>query len=152
MPLSALERAANVQVVGLSVLVYAISAWPVHRGRHVSYAWLVQRLFPNPTSALSRHASALFLYLACWLFPVWLLQAMSLRQPAPRVADYGLALALHLKQPRRLALWATGLLAVLVPAARCTGPSWRAMPTGCCRCAEPTCADTTRTHAQASLA
>jgi hypothetical protein len=94
MLLSALDRIANVQVVGLSILVYAGSAWLVHRGRHPSYLWLLDRLCGQPDSLAFRTARALFLYLATWLFPVWLLLALSLREPPPDVAHYGLVLAL----------------------------------------------------------
>src|SRR5205085_2452159 len=37
------DRAITVQVMGLNLLVYAWSAWLVHRGRHPSYLWVVER-------------------------------------------------------------------------------------------------------------
>jgi hypothetical protein len=95
MPLSALDRALNVQVVGLSILVYAGSAWLVHTGRHPAFAALVRRIFGHLDSGVARHASNLFMYLVCWLLPAWVLLAMSLRWPPPAVADYGLALSLQ---------------------------------------------------------
>jgi hypothetical protein len=94
MPLSALDRALNVQVVGLSILVYAGSAWLVHTGRHPTFAALVRRIVGDVDSGVARHASNLFMYLACWLLPAWVLLAMSLGWPPPAVADYGLALSL----------------------------------------------------------
>jgi hypothetical protein len=94
MPLSALDRALNVQLVGLSIAVYSVSAWLVHSRRHLAYLALVRRLFTDPESPAFHHARALFLYLTAWLFPVWLLLAMSLRWPAPTMADYGIALTL----------------------------------------------------------
>jgi hypothetical protein len=94
MLLSALDRTLNVQVIGLSILVYGVSAWLALSGRHLAYAALVRRLFADPLSSSARHASGLFIYLACWLFPVWLVLALSLRWPPPAVADYGMALTL----------------------------------------------------------
>jgi hypothetical protein len=94
MVVSAPYRVANVEIIGLSLLVYTWSAWRVHIDRHPSYTWVVDRLFPAPDSAVRGAARAIFLYLACWLFPIWLLLAVSLWRPAPEDAVYGLALAL----------------------------------------------------------
>ncbi|MBI4491537.1 MAG: hypothetical protein HY690_01945 [Chloroflexi bacterium] len=93
MLLSALDRAANVQLIALSLLVYAASAWLMHRERHPSFLWLVERLCGRPGSAAFATGRSLFLYLAAWLFPAWLALAMSLLAPPPQVAHYGLALA-----------------------------------------------------------
>ncbi|MBI4497027.1 MAG: hypothetical protein HY689_03890 [Chloroflexi bacterium] len=90
--LSVLDRPTNVQVVGLSLLVNATSAWLVHRDRHASFLWVVARLFGDPAAIPFRTARAGFLYLSCWLFPAWLLLALSLWRPAPDVAHYGIAL------------------------------------------------------------
>ena len=93
-PLSAADRATNAALVGVAVVVYATSAWLVHRDRHPSYRWLVDRLFTQRESAPAAVARALFLYLATWLFPAWLLLAMSLWHPLAGIGRYGLALAL----------------------------------------------------------
>ena len=91
---SVLAREVNAQVVGLWVLIYGATAWQVHVGRHPSHVWLVKRLFADADSLAHRTARALFLYLAAWLFPVWLALALSLWRPPLAVAHYGLALAL----------------------------------------------------------
>ena len=91
---SSLDRGTNTLVVGLSLMVYAASAWLVHAGRHPSYLWLVERLSAEPASTAFLTGRGLFVYLASWLFPVWLLLAMSLWDPTLPVAGYGLALTL----------------------------------------------------------
>lgn len=90
---SALDRTVNAQVVGLSVAVCAASAWLVHRGLHPSYEWVVARLFRDPMSVAHRAARSLFLYLAAGLFPVGLVLAMSLLDPLPEAAHYGIVLS-----------------------------------------------------------
>ncbi|HEX2517272.1 MAG TPA: hypothetical protein VH257_21395, partial [Chloroflexota bacterium] len=91
---SALDRVALVQVLGLVVGALGWSAWLVDRHRHRAYLWLTERLFRGDRAPALPAARALFLYLACWLFPAWLLLAMGLWRPAPAVALYGLALTL----------------------------------------------------------
>ncbi|MHB1133521.1 MAG: hypothetical protein ACYC4L_14210 [Chloroflexota bacterium] len=91
--LSALDRPSNVALVGFNVLVFAGLAWLVHRDRHPSHIWLVTRLFSDQRSLEHRTARALFVYLAVWLFPVWLLLAINLWPPGWRMVHYGLALA-----------------------------------------------------------
>jgi hypothetical protein len=94
MLLSVLDRTANTQLLGLNLLIWAVSACLVHRGRHTAYLWVVERLFPNSASAAYLAGRALFLYMLSWSFPVWLLLALSLWQPAPMVAQQGLVLTL----------------------------------------------------------
>jgi hypothetical protein len=94
MPLSMLDRAINTQVVALSIAIYATSAWLVDRERHPSFTWLVARLTGRSDRPAARHMGCLFLYLAAWLFPVWVLLAMSLRWPLLASGEYGLALAI----------------------------------------------------------
>jgi hypothetical protein len=93
MPLSVLDRAINTEVVALSILVYAASAWLVHSNRHPSFTWTVAKTVGSANAAIGRNVECLFMYLAAWLFPVWLLLAMSLASPAPTTTDYGIALA-----------------------------------------------------------
>jgi hypothetical protein len=93
MLLSVLDRVINAQVVALSIAVYAVSAWWVDRGRHPAFLWTVEKVF-GTGSVAARHMACLFLYLVCWLFPVWALLAMSLHWPSPETSIYGLALAL----------------------------------------------------------
>ena len=52
----------------------------------------------------------------------WLLLTVTARLRDPETLALTSALSLHLEQPRRLALWATGLLAVLVPIGALYGP------------------------------
>jgi RsiW-degrading membrane proteinase PrsW (M82 family) len=52
----------------------------------------------------------------------WLLLTVTARLRAPGTPALESALSLHLEQPRRLALWATGLVAVLVPIGALYGP------------------------------
>src|SRR6185437_14301905 len=94
MVLSSLDLAANVRMVGLSMLIYAASAWLVHRGRHPSHRWLVASLFHDPASPLFLAAGAAFLYLVAWLFPFWLLLLLGLLFPSPDIAGAGLILAI----------------------------------------------------------
>jgi hypothetical protein len=93
-PLSALDRAVNVEVIGGDVLLLAWSAWRVHLDRHPSYMWVVEHVFRDSRTTASRVARSLFLYACVWLFPVWLLLALSLLQPAPGPAQNGIALTL----------------------------------------------------------
>ncbi|MFN8471218.1 MAG: hypothetical protein U0822_03285 [Anaerolineae bacterium] len=94
MPLSALNRSANVQVVGTALLVFATSAWLVYRGRHTAYVWVTDRLFGGPTSAASRVAQAGFLYLVAFMFAPWLLLFLSLVLPLAPLAMAGVVLTL----------------------------------------------------------
>ncbi|MBI2954702.1 MAG: hypothetical protein HYY30_10335 [Chloroflexi bacterium] len=94
MLLSVLDRGANVLFIGLSLLIYAGSAWLVYAGRHPSFFWVVRSLFKDPASTAYRAGRALFLYLSSWLFPAWLLLMMSLWSPAPQIAHYGLVVSL----------------------------------------------------------
>jgi hypothetical protein len=92
MLISASDRLINTQVVVLSIAVYAVSAWWVYRGQHPSFMWSVA-VVVDANSLAARHVACVFMYLACWLFPVWILLAMSLRWPSPDAADYGFVLA-----------------------------------------------------------
>src|SRR2546423_1269924 len=104
--LSVPDRAIAVQVMGLNLLVYAWSARLVHRGRHPSYMWVVGCLFGDPASRAFRTARTLFLYLAAWLFPVWLLLALSLwRSVTPGYDGVGVVLAALAPCYAALALW-----------------------------------------------
>ena len=94
MVLSSLDLAANVRMVGLSLIIYAASAWLVYRGRHPSHQWLVASLFHDPISPLFQAARAAFLYLVAWLFPFWLLLLLGLLFPSPDVAGAGLILSI----------------------------------------------------------
>ncbi|MFN8498684.1 MAG: hypothetical protein U0641_12600 [Anaerolineae bacterium] len=94
MPLSALNRAVNVQVVGLVLLVFATSAWLVYRGRHTAYLWVTNRLFGGPASAASRVAQAGFLYLVAFIFAPWLLLFLSMVLPPAPLAMAGVVLTL----------------------------------------------------------
>jgi hypothetical protein len=92
MPLSVLDRAINTQVVALSIIIYLASAWLVHSSRHPSFTWTVAKTMGSAYATIGRNVECLFMYLAAWLFPVWLLLAMSLRSPTPTATDYGIAL------------------------------------------------------------
>jgi hypothetical protein len=82
----------NLSMVSMSLVVYAASAYQVHRGGHPAYRWLVNQLFPSEADQAQRViARGLFLYLATGLFPTAVLLAISFA--GPELARYGVALA-----------------------------------------------------------
>jgi hypothetical protein len=82
----------NLSMVSMSLVVYAASAYQVHRGGHPAYRWLVNQLFPSEADQAQRViARGLFLYLATGLFPTAVLLAISFA--GPELAWYGVALA-----------------------------------------------------------
>jgi hypothetical protein len=135
------DRAITVQVMGLNLLVYAWSAWLVHRGRHPSYIWVVGCLFGDPASRAFRTARTLFLYLVAWLFPVWLLLALSLRSHTSGYEGVGIVLAALAPCYAALALWFGRIareyrlpwyiggyaLSALGPVVAAHDPAWRAV-------------------------
>jgi hypothetical protein len=142
MVLSVPDRAITVQVMGVNLLVYAWSAWLVHRGRHPSFIWVVGCLFGEPASRAFRTARTLFLYLVAWLFPVWLLLALSLWQSrTPGYEGVGVVLAALAPCYAALALWFGRIareyrlpwyiggyaLSALGPVVAAPDPAWRAV-------------------------
>jgi hypothetical protein len=91
MVLAAGDRVVRVEVIGLGILIFAWSAWRVERGRHPVYAGAVERVVADRESGVAR---ALFLYLACWLFPIWLMLTLYLWRSDLDSALYGLVLTL----------------------------------------------------------
>jgi hypothetical protein len=85
------QRGLDVALLGLLIGTYAWSAREVHVGRHPAYQVALEWLPDGPAFAV---ADMLFQYLACWLFPCWLLLAQSLRQSAATPAAYAVTLAL----------------------------------------------------------
>ncbi len=86
------DRSSRVLVVGIALLVYAWSAWRMHRRRHPSFDWLVRQLAP-PTSIPYAAVGALFLYLTSWLFPLWVVLGIDLAAQGGSAQQYGLATA-----------------------------------------------------------
>jgi hypothetical protein len=92
--LAAFDRASIVLVLGVSITIYAVSAWLVHVGRHPSYQWGVDLLFPDRDSLPHRTAQSLFLYPTLFLVPAWVALAMSLSDQLGGTGKYGVAFAL----------------------------------------------------------
>ena len=88
------HKVFNLSLVSMSVAIYAASAYLVSVGRHPSFQWLVEQIFPFPDKEIlgRRIARGFFLYLAAGLFPVAVLLALSFA--SPDLAWYGLALTL----------------------------------------------------------
>ena len=88
------HKVFNLSLVSMSVAIYAGSAYLVHIGRHPSFRWLIDQVFPfsHREELARRIARGSFLYLAAGLFPVAVLLAVSFADP--RVAWYGMALTL----------------------------------------------------------
>ena len=82
-------REFNLAMVGMSVGVYAVSAYVVHRGGHPSFRWFVDQTWWEESQR--RIARCAFLYLTTGLFPAAVLLAVSFWDPA--LAWYGVALA-----------------------------------------------------------
>ena len=80
----------SLAMVGMSVAVYAASAFWVHQGGHPAFRWLIDQLFPKDGDLGRRVARGTFLYLATGLFPVAVLLAIS--RAEPETAWYGVAL------------------------------------------------------------
>lgn len=79
----------NLAMVSMSLVVYAASAYMVHKGGHPSFRWLVDRIWWEEYQR--RIARGSFLYLVTGLFPATVLLAVSFWDP--RLAWYGVALA-----------------------------------------------------------
>jgi hypothetical protein len=95
MPLmAATDTMAIVQILGLTIVILAVSAVLAHFDRHSAFMVVVRAVSPDPATAEHQTIRALFLYGATWLFPIWALLAIGLTDPAPEAAVYGLALAL----------------------------------------------------------
>jgi hypothetical protein len=92
MALAAGDRFPRVVVVGIALFVYAWSAWRVHRGRHPSFEWLIKQL-TAATRTVPPAVNSLFLYLAAWLFPLWVALAISLATSGAQIALYGVAVS-----------------------------------------------------------